>query len=85
MNFRIQFIAFTFLYCFFISESKSQTPTQTIRGSVVDKISQSTLPGANIVLLNSDPLNGSSADENGNFRLSKVPLGLQTLIISFLG
>lgn len=63
----------------------SQTVTQTIRGTVIDKISQSPLPGAVVVLVNSNPLNGSGTDENGKFKLSDVPIGKQTLKISFIG
>ncbi len=63
----------------------SQTATQTVRGTVIDKVSQSPLPGAVVVVVNSTPLNGCSTDENGKFKLSQVPIGKQTLKISFIG
>jgi hypothetical protein len=58
---------------------------QTISGLIVDKITQQTLPGASVVLKGSDPVIGTSTDGNGRFRLSNVPVGRQSLIISFLG
>ena len=67
------------------SELLSQSLTQTIRGSVIDKISKTSLPGATVVILNSDPLIGSTTDPDGNFKLSKVPVGSHTLKISFIG
>src|SRR6478609_311032 len=63
----------------------SQSLTQTIRGSVIDKISKTALPGATVVIVNSDPLIGSTTDQDGNFKLSKVPIGNHTLKISFIG
>jgi len=63
----------------------SQSLTQTIRGSVIDKISKTALPGATVVIVNSDPLIGSTTDQDGNFKLSKVPIGNHILKISFIG
>jgi len=67
------------------SQLFSQSLTQTIRGSVIDKISKATLPGATVVIVNSNPLIGSTTDPDGNFKLSKVPVGSHTLKISFVG
>src|SRR6478609_10421229 len=63
----------------------AQQLTQTIRGNVVDKISKGSLPGATIVILNSDPLIGTTSDPEGNFKLTKVPVGSHTIKISFIG
>ena len=63
----------------------SQSLTQTIRGNVVDKISKTALPGATIFIVNSEPLIGSTTDPDGNFKLSKVPVGSHTLKVSFIG
>lgn len=67
------------------SVTRSQTLTQTIRGTITDQISQATLPGASVVLLNSSPLNGTVTDVNGNFKLNNIPVGMQSLKISFMG
>jgi len=58
---------------------------QIVKGIVVDKSSQIPLVGANVILLNSDPLNGTVTDLNGNFILKDVPVGRQNLKISFIG
>lgn len=58
--------------------------TGVIRGKITDKQSEKSISGATIELVN-DSGNGSITDENGNFKLTNVPLGRQTLRISFLG
>ncbi len=40
---------------------------QTIRGTIYDKDSKKPLPGANIVLLNSQPSIGTVSDDKGKF------------------
>lgn len=64
---------------------QAQTLTQTIRGTVVDKVSQTTLPGASVILVNSDPLMGTTTDPDGNFKLTQIPVGTHTIRISFIG
>ncbi|OYU79461.1 MAG: TonB-dependent receptor [Flavobacterium sp. BFFFF1] len=58
--------------------------TGVIRGTIVDKQSEKSISGATVELL-SDPGKGSITDEKGNFELSNVPLGRQTIRVSFLG
>ena len=65
--------------------SLAQPATQTIKGVVVDGQSNYPLSGASIVVLNTDPLLGSASDGSGSFTLHGVPLGYQTVRISFLG
>ncbi len=62
-----------------------QSLTQTIRGNVIDKISKTPLPGATVYLVGSDPLIGATSDSEGNFKLSKVPVGIHSVKISFVG
>jgi hypothetical protein len=59
--------------------------TQTIRGSIVESVTQKPLPGATIVILGSDPLIGTTTNEKGVYRLDKLPLGRYKLQISFVG
>lgn len=59
--------------------------TQTIRGQVVDKESQTTLSGANIVILNTMPLKATITDAYGYFRIENVPVGRNNIQISYLG
>lgn len=65
--------------------SSAQQGIQTIRGTVLDQQSKYQLTGATVVVVDSDPLIGTTADENGEFRLTNVPLGRHTIKISFLG
>lgn len=78
---------FVFLFTTILSYSaKSQTSiTQTIRGSVTDKISNSPLPGALVVVAGTDPAIAGLTDAEGNFKLLNVPIGKQTLGVSFIG
>ncbi|MGZ4034265.1 MAG: carboxypeptidase-like regulatory domain-containing protein, partial [Bacteroidia bacterium] len=82
MRSKVSILLFLML-CFYKTEA--QIPTQTIRGIVVDKISQSPLPGAIIQITKSDPAVATTSDANGKFELKNIPTGKQTLKISFLG
>ncbi|WP_247235436.1 TonB-dependent receptor [Telluribacter sp. SYSU D00476] len=72
------------LYCV-VLPLWAQTSTQTIKGTVTDAQTGSSLPGATILLLNSEPLKGTTSDGEGTFRLTAVPLGRQTLKVTYLG
>ena len=63
----------------------SQELTQTIRGTIIDKESEFTLPGANVILISVDPVKGVSTDADGNFEINDVPVGRHTLKVTFLG
>lgn len=65
--------------------ASAQQGIQTIRGTVLDQQSKYQLAGATVVVVNSDPIIGTTADENGEFRLINIPLGRHTIKISFLG
>lgn len=62
-----------------------QMLTQTVRGKVVDEDSKSPVTGANVIILNSEPLRGTVTDAHGNFRLENVPLGRIDIQVRFLG
>lgn len=67
------------------TELGAQTIYQTLRGTVTDKVSQSPLPGAVVQILNSDPKLVATANENGSFRFSNVPVGKHSIKVSFIG
>ena len=58
---------------------------QTIRGIITDQDSKTPVIGANVIIINSNPLLGSSTGINGDFRIDKVPLGRVSLKISCIG
>ncbi len=83
------FLKKTVLLIFFLFFSAStvfsQTLTQTIRGTVVDKDSKQPLTGATIIALETNPVIGSISNELGKFKLAEVPLGRYTIKCSYLG
>ena len=85
MKFPNKTLVFLLLIILSAANSKAQAIFQTVRGTVVDKISQTPVPGAVVVLLNSNPLVGTTANENGEFKLVNVPVGKQSLKITYLG
>ena len=64
----------------------SQKPVQTIRGKVVDKQSESSLPGVILVVKDDSTKRlNASTDVNGKFRIEKVPVGRHTILVKFIG
>lgn len=59
---------------------------QTVRGRVVDAVSQTPLVGVNVVVLNvGDVPLGASTDANGDYLITGVPVGRQTIKITYVG
>lgn len=63
----------------------SQEITQTIKGKVVDTDSEMSLPGVTIIVVGSDPIVGTTTDNNGNYRFDNIPVGRVSLQFSFIG
>jgi hypothetical protein len=59
--------------------------TQTLRGIVLDKQAETPLIGATVQVLNLEPAIGATTDLDGAFALKNVPVGRQTLRITYLG
>ncbi len=74
-----------FALTFIVSYAFSQELTQTIRGKVIDKLTQMPVIGANVYLPGSNPVIGTVSDEEGNFKLQNVPIGRHTLRVSCVG
>jgi len=62
----------------------AQTITQTLKGVVTDKETGRPLAGANILILNTEPLSGTSTDGEGKFRLN-AEIGRISVKVTFLG
>jgi hypothetical protein len=65
--------------------SLSAQMTQVLRGTILDKQSESPLVGAAVQIKEITPMLGSVTDENGNFTIINVPTGRYTLQVSFIG
>lgn len=85
---RISFTGVTLILFLLLLRSfslQSQAITQTVRGQVRDAAGRSSLPGANVFVINTDPLIGTTTDQQGNFELRGVPVGRHAIKVSFLG
>ncbi|MEI7594156.1 MAG: TonB-dependent receptor [Bacteroidota bacterium] len=82
---KAKIIFFTIVMFGICNYSFTQTLTQTIKGRVIDKQSQSTIPGANISVIGSNPIIGVSTDIDGYFKLEKIPVGRISLLVTFMG
>ncbi len=72
------FLPFFLVFCLSF-QLKAQTPTQVIKGTVIDKDTRQPLIGATIQIVDSDPIIGTATDIDGNFRLNTVPVGRQQI------
>ena len=79
---RFLFLLAVCLCCFY--SVAAQKPTQILKGIVTDKETKTPLAGANVIILNSLPLTGTTTDISGKFRLTSE-IGRVSVKISFLG
>jgi len=64
---------------------KAQQNGQVIKGKVVDAFTQTPLPGATVVIQDSNPTLGTMTDADGNFKLLNIKPGRYNLKVSFIG
>ncbi len=64
---------------------QAQVPIQTVRGTVVDRNTGVSLPGATILLKSENFSLGSISNNEGVFRISGVPVGRYTVEARFVG
>lgn len=74
-----------FLLCGLFMAQAQESLTQSIKGVVFDADTHIPLPGANIILNDSTHFLGTTSNTNGFFILERVPIGRQSLTVSFLG
>jgi hypothetical protein len=85
INYRtLKYLVSLLLICLVLS-SAGQNLTQTIRGAVTDKETRAPLVGANVVILNTEPFQGTVTDADGRFRIENVKVGRRNIKVSFLG
>ncbi|MEL6673394.1 MAG: TonB-dependent receptor [Bacteroidota bacterium] len=75
-----------FLLIFFFSLGTSSLwAQQVVRGTVIDLQTLAPLEGAQVIVLGTDPVMGAISDAKGRFRLPLVPLGRQSIQVTYLG
>lgn len=74
-----------FAFFLFTVHAIGQNLTQTIRGTVIDKQTLQPIIGARVVVLESDPLIGAVTNVDGQFRLEGVPVGRQSIQVTYMG
>ncbi len=67
-----------------IAKTTGNQPSQTIRGTVIDKASGHPMPDVTI-MLSDMPGTGTTTDERGQFVLPEIPVGRHNVQASFLG
>jgi hypothetical protein len=78
-------LAVSFLFAMTSTSLLAQS-TQTIRGKVLDEVAQTPLIGVSVSVTTADgKLLGAVTDENGTYRIEKVPVGRQTIRITYIG
>jgi hypothetical protein len=63
----------------------AQNLLQTIRGTIIDQDSNFPIIGANVIVVDSDPLLGSSTSLDGKFHIENAPVGRVSLKITCMG
>ena len=65
--------------------SVGQSITSVIKGNVKDKETIQPIIGAKVELLNQETFFGTITAVDGSFKLNNVPIGKQTIVVSFVG
>ncbi len=64
---------------------KANELIQTFRGEIVDAFSGLPLPGATVIVENTDPLVGATTNAQGAFKIDNLPLGRINVKVSMVG
>lgn len=80
-----QIATFITIMALSVATLQAQELTQNIRGRVIDQQSKTPLPGANVIISDTDPVLGGSTDPEGYFLIKDVPVGRVNLNVSFIG
>lgn len=74
-----------FIALFSLARMAFSQEGQVVKGNVKDLVADYPLIGATVKVVGTDPVIGSVTDINGEFRINDVPVGRQTLIVSYIG
>lgn len=78
-----QIVSILFLLVITMNIHAQNSITQTIRGTIIDRETQSPLIGATVSIPNLSK--GTNTDMDGRFELSEVPIGRQTVQVTYIG
>lgn len=76
---------FTVLFLVYVSTQLFGQHSQKVRGVVIDRLAETPIPYATVVILNTDPVLGATTDSMGRFSIARVPIGRYDLKASFVG
>jgi CarboxypepD_reg-like domain len=74
-----------FFFHFSLLMMNAQNFTQVIKGKVIDRQSQMSLPGVNVIISGSNPVIATATDSSGFFKFEKVPVGRTSLELRYVG
>jgi len=78
-------LIFTLIILIISMAGYTQQNGQVIKGKIVDAVSQTPLPGASVVISDSNPKLGTITDSEGNFKLWNIKAGRYNLLVTFIG
>ena len=81
----LQSIFLSILSIFISHQSYEQTNTQTVRGTIIDKVSEKPLAGVTVQVIGIKPSINTITDEQGRYTLNNVPLGRQQFSYGSVG
>ncbi|MBL0316496.1 MAG: carboxypeptidase-like regulatory domain-containing protein [Flavobacteriales bacterium] len=85
MIIRVALFLFICLSAFQLEAQENTVLTQTVRGTITDKVSGETIIGAVVSVIGIEPSLGSASDLDGNFKISHVPVGRRTIQVMMVG
>ncbi|WP_320051692.1 TonB-dependent receptor [uncultured Acetobacteroides sp.] len=82
---RVQHQVLVLLFTLLAVAAQAQNLRQTVKGKVVDKVTQMPLPGASVVVVGTVPSLAAITDTEGGFRIANVPIGRHQIEVRFVG
>ncbi|MEM7509478.1 MAG: TonB-dependent receptor, partial [Bacteroidota bacterium] len=77
---------FLLIICLFTGQQMyAQGTTQTLRGTIIDKQSETPLVGATVIVVSQNPPLGGTTQADGTFAIRNVPIGRQIVQVKYLG
>lgn len=78
-------VIFSVLFILIHFQILAQVPVQTVRGNIFEKETEIPLPGATVIILNTEPQLATISDPEGKFKIENVPVGRYNIQVRFIG